>query len=228
MGLYHLGVVKVHHHGSCAVALPLLTRPHCAHALQELLNQGLLPRVVSGSSAGSIVVALLGVKVRCQRRSAALRLRPWAHVLPSSHRRTRSWWTCSAPATCACSSLASTRLPPPPPPPARWPRCGSTSFCCCPRPSTAWPPCCATCCRAGWRAARCWTLACCRCGSVVAARASLSSRHAQRCLREQLGDLTFQEAYDRTGRIINITVTPTNNEDVPTCARGLCAAPGPA
>ena len=26
-------------------------------------------------------------------------------------------------------------------------------------------------------------------------------------LRDNLGDLTFQEAYDRTGRILNITVT---------------------
>lgn len=39
MGLYHIGVVK------------------------ELHSQGLLPRVIAGSSAGSIVTAIVGVKV---------------------------------------------------------------------------------------------------------------------------------------------------------------------
>jgi TAG lipase/steryl ester hydrolase/phospholipase A2/LPA acyltransferase len=33
-------------------------------------------------------------------------------------------------------------------------------------------------------------------------------RRLQGCMRENLGDLTFQEAYDRTKRIINMTVTP--------------------
>ncbi|RLN71997.1 hypothetical protein BBJ28_00024038 [Nothophytophthora sp. Chile5] len=35
------------------------------------------------------------------------------------------------------------------------------------------------------------------------------------CLRSAMGDYTFREAYDRTGRIINITVTPLNADDYP-------------
>lgn len=34
-----------------------------------------------------------------------------------------------------------------------------------------------------------------------------------RTLRENIGDLTFQEAYDRVGRIINISVTPSDNSE---------------
>ncbi len=38
----------------------------------------------------------------------------------------------------------------------------------------------------------------------------------QRCIRSNVPDLTFQEAYERTGRVINISISPTdNNKDVP-------------
>lgn len=37
----------------------------------------------------------------------------------------------------------------------------------------------------------------------------------RRALRNLMGDYTFREAYDRTGRIINITVTPMKTEDYP-------------
>jgi TAG lipase/lysophosphatidylethanolamine acyltransferase len=36
-----------------------------------------------------------------------------------------------------------------------------------------------------------------------------------KCVRANVGDVTFQEAYDKYGRIINITVTPTNNQNQP-------------
>lgn len=34
-----------------------------------------------------------------------------------------------------------------------------------------------------------------------------------RCLRDNIGDITFQEAYDRFGRIVNISVTPSDNSE---------------
>lgn len=34
-------------------------------------------------------------------------------------------------------------------------------------------------------------------------------------LQENFGDLTFQEAFDKTGRILNITVTPASMNGLP-------------
>jgi len=41
------------------------------------------------------------------------------------------------------------------------------------------------------------------------------TEHFRECLRINVGDFTFQEAFDRTGRILNITVTPNNSSDPP-------------
>ena len=60
------------------------------------------------------------------------------------------------------------------------------------------------------------------------------------CVIANVGELTFQEAFDRTGRIINITVAPVNNYDPPrllnyltaphvcvwSAAAASCAVPG--
>lgn len=35
------------------------------------------------------------------------------------------------------------------------------------------------------------------------------------CVRENIGDITFKEAYDKTKRILNITVTNTDKFDSP-------------
>lgn len=43
----------------------------------------------------------------------------------------------------------------------------------------------------------------------------LDSTILRDALRNLMGDYTFREAYDRTGRIINITVTPMKTEDYP-------------
>jgi TAG lipase/steryl ester hydrolase/phospholipase A2/LPA acyltransferase len=40
-------------------------------------------------------------------------------------------------------------------------------------------------------------------------------KHLQECCISNVGELTFQEAFDRTGRIINITVSPQNDFDPP-------------
>mmetsp|Transcript_18556 Transcript_18556/g.27179 ORF Transcript_18556/g.27179 Transcript_18556/m.27179 type:complete len:860 (+) Transcript_18556:28-2607(+) len=39
--------------------------------------------------------------------------------------------------------------------------------------------------------------------------------HFRNCCRTNIGNFTFQEAFDRTGRILNITVSPTNKSDPP-------------
>lgn len=43
------------------------------------------------------------------------------------------------------------------------------------------------------------------------------------CLRKNIGDCTFREAYDRTGRILNITVTPAQANDYPQLLNYLTA-----
>lgn len=45
----------------------------------------------------------------------------------------------------------------------------------------------------------------------------------RKCLRTNIGNFTFQEAFDRTGRILNIIVTPNNNSDPPRLLNYLTA-----
>jgi TAG lipase / steryl ester hydrolase / phospholipase A2 / LPA acyltransferase len=49
------------------------------------------------------------------------------------------------------------------------------------------------------------------------------TEHFRECLKSNIGDFTFQEAFDRTGRILNITVTPTNSSDPPRLLNYLTA-----
>jgi len=49
------------------------------------------------------------------------------------------------------------------------------------------------------------------------------TEHFRNCMRINCGDFTFQEAFDRTGRIINIVVTPQNNSDPPRLLNYLTA-----
>lgn len=41
------------------------------------------------------------------------------------------------------------------------------------------------------------------------------TEHFRECVRTNVGNFTFQEAFDRTGRILNIVVTPQNSSDPP-------------
>jgi len=41
------------------------------------------------------------------------------------------------------------------------------------------------------------------------------TEHFRRCCRANIGNFTFQEAFDRTGRILNIIVSPQNRSDPP-------------
>jgi len=49
------------------------------------------------------------------------------------------------------------------------------------------------------------------------------TQHLRNNLRINIGNFTFQEAFDRTGRIINIIVTPTNSSDPPRLLNYLTA-----
>lgn len=47
--------------------------------------------------------------------------------------------------------------------------------------------------------------------------------HFRECVRANVGNFTFQEAFDRTGRILNIVVTPQNRSDPPRLLNYLTA-----
>jgi len=49
------------------------------------------------------------------------------------------------------------------------------------------------------------------------------TEHFRECCRVNIGTFTFQEAFDRTGRILNITVSPTNRSDPPRLLNYLTA-----
>lgn len=49
------------------------------------------------------------------------------------------------------------------------------------------------------------------------------TEYFRECLRTNVGDFTFQEAFDRTGRILNIVVTPSNSTDPPRLLNYLTA-----
>ncbi|OWZ24037.1 Patatin-like phosphoLipase [Phytophthora megakarya] len=51
----------------------------------------------------------------------------------------------------------------------------------------------------------------------------LDTKTLRDCLRSAMGDYTFREAYDRTGRIINVTVTPLSADDYPQLLNYLTA-----
>ncbi len=52
---------------------------------------------------------------------------------------------------------------------------------------------------------------------------ALDIDHLSRVVRDNVGDYTFQEAFDRTGRIINITVAPLSDYDPPRVLNYLTA-----
>ncbi len=49
------------------------------------------------------------------------------------------------------------------------------------------------------------------------------TEHFRECCRINIGSFTFQEAFDRTGRILNITVSPNNRSDPPRLLNYLTA-----
>jgi TAG lipase/steryl ester hydrolase/phospholipase A2/LPA acyltransferase len=49
------------------------------------------------------------------------------------------------------------------------------------------------------------------------------TEHFRDCCRTNIGSFTFQEAFDRTGRILNIIVTPVNKSDPPRLLNYLTA-----
>lgn len=166
MGFYHVGVVKA------------------------LLSQGLLPRVISGASAGSIVTAMVGVRTneellplfRGENVSMNFFL---PHRLSPRNPR-------------GASAIAPREL-----------RGGAG------RPASMTlllPP------------ALRWL------GDVILtllwhneSLLKMDTEHFRSVLRANIGLYTFQEAFDRTGRIINITVSPKSRTDPPRLLNYLTA-----
>uniref|UniRef100_M4B7J6 PNPLA domain-containing protein n=1 Tax=Hyaloperonospora arabidopsidis (strain Emoy2) TaxID=559515 RepID=M4B7J6_HYAAE len=60
-------------------------------------------------------------------------------------------------------------------------------------------------------------------GRFLDKRFLLDTKTLRVCLRSAMGDYTFREAYDRTGRIINVTVTPLSTDDYPQLLNYLTA-----
>ena len=147
MGMYHVGVVK---------------------ALSE---QGLLPRVISGASAGSIVAALLG----CRTDSELPSIFEFENINTQFFSPTGSNSRGSDAASDSAVNFDSMIAMLPPPLPlllSAMRRKFDKGF-------------------------------------------ALDIRTLEASLRDNCGDYTFQEAFDRTGRIVNIVVTPTAKGRMP-------------
>mmetsp|Transcript_38702 Transcript_38702/g.121293 ORF Transcript_38702/g.121293 Transcript_38702/m.121293 type:complete len:819 (-) Transcript_38702:163-2619(-) len=170
MGFYHVGVVKA------------------------LLAQGLLPRVISGASAGSIVTAMIGVRTNEELQPLfrgeriALNFFLPHRLSPRNPRGTNG--------LLAGDALPGTR--------------GSAgtgaSFTLVLPPAMRWL------------------------GDMVLtlfwhneSLLKMDTEHFRSVLRANIGLYTFQEAFDRTGRIINITVSPKNRTDPPRLLNYLTA-----
>lgn len=75
---------------------------------------------------------------------------------------------------------------------------------------------------------------------AISGRSIMSSEQLKQCLSDNVGELTFEEAFEKTGRIINIPVTPTEKHQharllnylaspsvlVPQASLASCAIPG--
>ncbi len=70
--------------------------------------------------------------------------------------------------------------------------------------------------------------------------ALMDGDYLEECLRQNMGDMTFEEAFERTGRIVNITISPVHHHQQPRllnyltsptvllrrASRASCAVPG--
>eukprot|EP00286_Rhodomonas_abbreviata_P027808 CAMPEP_0181299412 /NCGR_PEP_ID=MMETSP1101-20121128/6329_1 /TAXON_ID=46948 /ORGANISM="Rhodomonas abbreviata, Strain Caron Lab Isolate" /LENGTH=841 /DNA_ID=CAMNT_0023404553 /DNA_START=149 /DNA_END=2675 /DNA_ORIENTATION=+ len=133
LGMYHFGVVKA------------------------LFNQGLLPRVMSGSSAGAITLAIVGVRTNDELKEL---MSGGTEAIERSLRLD------------FFDPKRSLR-------------------------------------RKLWR--------------IVTKGVLMDVSILQQALQHNIGDVTFQEAYERTGRIINITISPGNNFEKPRMLNYLTA-----
>jgi len=164
LGLMHLGVVRA------------------------LRDQKLLPRVISGASAGSIVAAMLGAFTDAELNEklfnpANLNLRFFAVVGEDQ----RANQTAEERASQYGTIMQSLMLLLPPPLPSLVEAV-----------SQVFPL---------------WFNS----GTLLDVKVLAAA------IRAATGDLTFQEAFERTGRIINITVSPTGDQDFPLLLNYLCS-----
>jgi len=142
-----------------------------------LFHEGLLPRVISGASAGSLMAAVIGTKT--DRELEELWNLPEGE--PDSYRR--DYFSISTVIKSPLGKQIASLMP---------------------------------------ESLKCFTgplLSLLFDGKLI----SLDIQHLQRVVIENVGMWTFQEAFDRTGRIINITVAPLNNYDPPRLLNYLTA-----
>lgn len=157
MGIYHAGVVKA------------------------LLERKLLPRVISGASAGSIVAAMVGTRTDLELRPMIegrdVNLAFFQPLRTSSRRKYRdnkykneAFWQLLVPPALR------------------------------------------------WMGERLWNVLLHSDGFL-----KMDTDYFRTILRHNIGPATFQEAFDRTGRIVNITVAPRNRTDPPRLLNYLTA-----
>lgn len=151
LGYYHMGVVRA------------------------LWTQGLLPRVISGASAGSLMCTMIGVKTDEELQSIFAESGP---LLFDSE-----FFRLSTKLQSPMANRIQKLIP--------------SSY--------------------HWLSAR--LLAFIFDGKLF----NLDTEHFKRVVLSNTGSYTFQEAFDRTGRIINITVAPINNYDPPKLLNYLTA-----
>lgn len=155
LGFYHVGVVL------------------------ELLDQGLLPRVISGASAGSLIAAVIATRTDEELEYLGLKN---GGSLRKDH--LRFGWEKTSKSNSAAKFQFQYLFPPS----LRW--VADAIF------------------------------------GVFFDNKSLvkfDTDHLKEVVQQNCGLYTFQEAFDRTGRIINIIVAPTNNFDPPRLLNYLTA-----
>ena len=203
LGFYHAGVVKV------------------------LIENGLMPRVIGGASAGSIVLAMIGTRTdeECLRdlfqvkgtkamgHSGYLQLdffRPQGYA-NTAMPRVPTHYSKSTAATHdtmieGFEEQIGTGITPNK---GGWVRDLKKAFQFLTPRGIQWFT------NTIWDVLRCNRKA----GDVL----MNDTNHFRRCVRASVGNFTFQEAFDRTGRILNITVSPQNRSDPPRLLNYLTA-----
>lgn len=155
LGYYHMGIFK------------------------SLWNNGMLPKVISGASAGSLMAAMVGTKTDKQLDEIFVRKGQADYV--DAHRR--DYFKFSDKIKSPLGNIAQSIIPQS----LRW---------------AANP-----------------LIALLFDGKLL----NLDVKHLSEVVIDNVGHYTFQEAFDRTGRIINITVAPLNDFDPPRLLNYLTA-----
>ncbi|CAM9458445.1 unnamed protein product [Chrysoparadoxa australica] len=168
MGFYHCGVIKA------------------------LMDQELMPRVISGASAGSIVAAMVGTRTDHELRPMFEGNDIFVEFFRPMRSKRRA-------ARVEADAATATKI-------------GNKAV----RSGAFWslltPP------ALRWLGDEFWSLA-----THHDSLLKMDTDFFRAVLRHNIGSFTFQEAFDRTGRIVNIIVAPRNRTDPPRLLNYLTA-----